>query len=78
MSDAETKSCPSCGGVMRRDVQKETVTYEGETLTYQQPGWYCESGDDGVLEGADNDHHDAALHEVMARAKHSSISQLSG
>jgi DNA-binding transcriptional regulator YiaG len=29
---------------------------------------------DGVLEASDNDYADAALHEVMARAKHSPIS----
>jgi HTH-type transcriptional regulator/antitoxin MqsA len=61
---------------MRRDEKKETVTYKDEALTYIQPGWYCETGDDGVLEGSDNEYHDAALHEVMARAKHSPISPL--
>jgi HTH-type transcriptional regulator/antitoxin MqsA len=45
-------------------------------LTCQQPGWNFENGDDGVLEGSDNDYADAALHEVMARAKHSPISPL--
>lgn len=65
----ETRPCPSCGGVMRRSVQEETVTYQGESLTYPQPGWHCENGDDGVLEGSDNHHADAALHSVMARTK---------
>ena len=61
---------------MRRGDRQETVTYKGESLTYLQPGWHCETGDDGILEGFDNDYHDAALHEVMARAKHSPISPL--
>jgi HTH-type transcriptional regulator/antitoxin MqsA len=76
MVEEKTKPCPSCDGVMRRGVQEETVIFQGESLTYQQPGWHCENGDDGVLEGADNDYADAALHEVMARAKHSPISPL--
>ncbi len=76
MSGEKTRPCPSCGGVMRRSVQEETVTYQGHSLTYSQPGWHCENGDDGVLEGSDNDYHDAALHEVMARAKRSPISPL--
>ncbi|MBA3810863.1 MAG: type II toxin-antitoxin system MqsA family antitoxin [Caulobacteraceae bacterium] len=61
---------------MRRGDKRETVTYKGESLPYLQPGWHCETGDDGVLEGSDNDYHDAALHEVMARAKRSPISPL--
>ena len=76
MDDVKTRPCPSCGGVMRRGDREETVTYKGESLTYQQPGWHCETGDDGILEGGDNDVHDAALHEVMAKAKHSPISPL--
>ena len=76
MVEEKTRPCPSCDGVMRRGVQEETVTFQGESLTYLQPGWHCENGDDGVLEGADNDYADAALHEVMARAKHSPISPL--
>jgi YgiT-type zinc finger domain-containing protein len=76
MVEETTRPCPSCDSVMRRGVQEETVTFQGESLTYQQPGWHCENGDDGVLEGSDNDYADAALHEVMARAKHSPISPL--
>ena len=76
MVEEKTRLCPSCGGIMRREGHKETVTFQGETLTYLQPGWHCENGDDGVLEGSDNDYADAALHEVMARAKHSPISPL--
>lgn len=76
MSSEETRVCPSCGGVMRRGEKEETVTFGGHSLTYLQPGWHCEIGDDGVLEGPDNAFHDAALHEVMARAKRSPISPL--
>lgn len=76
MSAEKTRVCPSCGGVMRRGVQEETVTFQGHTLTYLQPGWHCENADDGILEGSDNAYHDAALHEVMARAKRSPISPL--
>jgi HTH-type transcriptional regulator/antitoxin MqsA len=61
---------------MRRGVAEETVIFQGESLTYQQPGWHCETCDDGILDGSDNEYADAALHEVMARAKHSPISPL--
>jgi HTH-type transcriptional regulator/antitoxin MqsA len=76
MSKAKTRPCPSCGGVMRRGIPEETVTYKGESLSYQQPGWHCDACGDGILEGSDNLVHDAALHEVMARAKRSPISPL--
>ncbi len=72
----KTRPCPSCGGVMRRGLRDEIITYGNASLKYQQPGWHCTSCDDGVLEGVDNEYHDAALHEVMARAKRSPISPL--
>jgi len=49
------------------------VTYKGESLIYLQPGWCCETGDAGFLEGAHNNFNDAVSHEVIARAKHSPI-----
>ncbi|MEO8926508.1 MAG: type II toxin-antitoxin system MqsA family antitoxin [Caulobacteraceae bacterium] len=75
-ADEKTRPCPSCDGVMRRGVRDETVTFQDEALTYEQPGWHCGACDDGILEGEDNAVNDAALHEVMARAKHSPISPL--
>ena len=72
MVEEKTRPCPSCDGVMRRSVQEETVTFQGESLTNLQPGWHCENGDDGVLDGSDNDYADAALHEAMARAERAS------
>ena len=76
MKRAKTRPCPSCGDGLRRGVQNETLTYRGQSLTYQQPGWYCGACGDGILEGADNEVHDAALHELMARVKGSPISPL--
>ena len=72
----ETRRCPACDGVMQRKVMEETIAFQGQSLRYQQPGWHCDACDEGVLEGSDNVFHDAALHEVMARAKGSPISPL--
>ena len=78
MVEEKMRPRPSSAGVMRRGVQAETATFQGESLIYHQPGWRCANCDDGVLEGSDNDYADAALHTalhaVMARAKHSPIS----
>ncbi len=71
-----TRRCPICGGTMTPKVMNETVTFQGQSLTYEQPGWQCEACDEGILDGPDNAFHDAALHEVMARAKGSPISPL--
>ena len=71
-----TRPCPSCGGPMSYGERDETVTYQGHALTYLQPGWHCDECDDGIVDGADNEVADAALHEVMARAKNSPIPPL--
>jgi len=75
-SEQLTRRCPACGGEMSRAVINETVSFQDHSLTYEQPGWHCEACGEGVLEGSDNAFHDAALHEVMARAKGSPISPL--
>lgn len=36
--------------------KRRRVTFQGESLTYPQPGWHCENGDDGILEGSNNDY----------------------
>lgn len=72
----DTRPCPSCGGTMVYGEREETVTYQGHSLTYLQPGWHCDGCDDGIVEGLDNEVADAALHEVTALAKHSPIPPL--
>lgn len=68
--------CPTCDGSLRRGERNEQLTYQGQSMRYLQPGWFCATCDDGILEGEDNEVHDAALHELMARARHSPISPL--
>jgi len=75
-TEQKTRRCPACGGTMERKVMNETVSFQDHSLSYEQPGWHCDACDEGVLEGPDNAFHDAALHEVMARAKGSPISPL--
>ena len=70
------RACPSCGGSMRYGAQEETVTYQSQSLAYPQPGWHCDACGDGIVEGADNEVADAALHEVMVAAKHSPFLRL--
>ncbi len=75
-SAGKTRPCPSCGTPMTYGEREETVAYQGHSLVYLQPGWHCDACDDGIVDGADNEIADAALHEVMARAKNSPLAPL--
>ncbi len=54
--------------VLKGDAQP-TSNRTGPTQTYVQPGWWCDACEEGILESDDNEFADAALHEVMVRAK---------
>lgn len=45
--------CHECGKDMVRGVRPMELTYKGQTLTVQQPGWYCACGE-GVLTAEDS------------------------
>jgi len=38
-------TCHECGRDMVREVQPVDLSYRGQTLTVQQPGWYCSCGE---------------------------------
>ncbi|SPF50882.1 hypothetical protein SBDP1_90040 [Syntrophobacter sp. SbD1] len=45
--------CPETGDPIRRDVRPMTLTYKDESITFDQPGWYCDQADEGILVGKD-------------------------
>jgi len=50
----KTKKCPFCkDGFLERKTIKETYTYKGHTLEVNQPGEFCNSCEEGILNGAD-------------------------
>ena len=49
---AEKRPCPACGGTMVRDSRPDTVSYKHLTAKVTQPGWYCDSCDEALLEAA--------------------------
>ncbi len=61
--------CPQTGAPMRRDVRPMTLTYKDETITYDQPGWYCDQSDEGVLVGKDLQISDRMLNRLKARCE---------
>ncbi|MGO8943026.1 MAG: type II toxin-antitoxin system MqsA family antitoxin [Syntrophobacteraceae bacterium] len=61
--------CPETGAPMRRDVRPMTLTYKGESITFDQPGWYCDQCDEGILVGKDLQISDRMLNRLKARSE---------
>ena len=52
---------------MHRDVRPMTLTYKGESITIDMPGWYCDSSDESIHTGQDAAVSDRALNRLKAR-----------
>ncbi len=61
--------CPKTGAPMRRDVRPMTLTYKGESITFDQPGWYGDGSDEGILVGKDLHISDRMLNRLKARVE---------
>lgn len=61
--------CPKTGAPMRRDVRPMTLIYKGESITFDQPGWYCDESDEGILVGKDLHISDRMLNRLKARVE---------
>ncbi|TRB00749.1 type II toxin-antitoxin system MqsA family antitoxin [Agrobacterium tumefaciens] len=57
----ETMISPETGETLRRDVRPFVVTYKGKSKTVDLPGYYPDSGDEGVHVGNDMEATDSAL-----------------
>jgi HTH-type transcriptional regulator/antitoxin MqsA len=57
----ETMISPDSGETLRRDTRPFTVTYKGKSVTVDLPGYYPESGDEGIHVGDDMAVTDGAL-----------------
>jgi HTH-type transcriptional regulator/antitoxin MqsA len=58
---------PETGATLRRDVRPLTLTYKGESITFDMPGWYGDQPDEGVFGPEDMVVSDAMLHQLKAR-----------
>jgi len=61
--------CPRTGAPMHRDVRPMTLTYKGESITIDMPGWYCDSSDESIHTGRDAVVSDRALNRLKARSE---------
>ena len=61
--------CPNTGTKLHRDVRAQTLTYKGESITFDMPGWYCDSCDESIHTGEDMKTSDRALNLLKARVE---------
>ena len=66
-TQAPTMTCPETGEPLHRDVRPFTITYKGQSITVDLPGWYPQGDGDGVLVGDDMAVTDLALRDLKER-----------
>jgi len=59
--------CPETGAPMHRGVRPMTLTYKGESVTVEMPGWYCDQSKESIHTGDDMKLSDRALNRLKAR-----------
>ena len=57
------------GAPLHRDVRPLTLTYKGESITVDMPGWYGEQSEEGIHTGDDMKVSDRALNRLKARTE---------
>jgi HTH-type transcriptional regulator/antitoxin MqsA len=60
---------PETGALLHRDVRPLTLTYKGESITFDMPGWYGDEPDQGVFDPEDMKVSDRALNRLKARTE---------
>lgn len=61
--------CPETGAPMYRGVRPMTLTYKGENLTFDMPGWYCDQSEESIHTGEDMKISDRKLNLLKARCE---------
>jgi HTH-type transcriptional regulator/antitoxin MqsA len=54
---------------MYRGVRPMTLTYKGESLTFDMPGWYCDQSEESIHSGEDMKISDRKLNLLKARSE---------
>ena len=61
--------CPQTGAPMYRGVRPMTLTYKGESLTYDMPGWYSDQSEESIHTGEDMKVSDRMLNLLKVRCE---------
>ncbi len=59
--------CPKTGAPLHRGFRPMTLTYKGESITFDMPGWYCHESDESIHTGKDMKVSDRMLNLLKAR-----------
>jgi len=65
----ESPVCPETGAPMRRDTRPMTLDYKGQSITFDMPGWYCDTSDQSTHTGEDMKVSDRMLNLLKARSE---------
>lgn len=68
VAKSRDRTCPACGGTMRRARRADTIEYKGLSRKVTQPGWYCDNCGEAVLEPADVKATEAAFFDLKSEA----------
>ncbi|MGQ9920795.1 MAG: type II toxin-antitoxin system MqsA family antitoxin [Desulfobacca sp.] len=61
--------CPKTGAPMHRGVRPITLTYKGESVTFDMPGWYCDDCEESIHTGKDMKISDRMLIRLKAKSE---------
>jgi HTH-type transcriptional regulator/antitoxin MqsA len=61
--------CPKTGAPMRRGARPMTLEYKGANLTFDMPGWYCDTSEESIHTGEDMRVSDRALNRLEAKVE---------
>jgi len=61
--------CPETGAPMYRGVRPMTLTYKGESITFDMPGWYCDQSEESIHTGEDMKVSDRMLNRLKAKSE---------
>ncbi len=61
--------CPETGAPMYRGIRPMTLTYKGESITFDMPGWYCDQSEESIHTGEDMKVSDRTLNRLKARSE---------
>lgn len=61
--------CQETGAPMYRGERPMTLTYKGESLTFDMPGWYCDQSEESIHTGEDMKISDRKLNLLKARSE---------
>jgi HTH-type transcriptional regulator / antitoxin MqsA len=64
-----TPICPETGKPMVRDTRPMTLSYKGQSATFDMPGWYCNESGESIHTAEDIKVSDAALKELKIKVE---------